>query len=292
METHKKKVVIIIFIILLVISLIAVALGLILGKNEDDPNNITNIKINDNIVSLTDPSIFFALQEVINNYYLSLTSKDASTVDLLDPDYIAMEGITSSNIFQIIKSDYEMTSYIPKNIYYNQDSNITYYFINGYLIDSPMMEGTSSIYENINYLVIKNKNNNYVLRPINNGSDITNILKNYPITYKNIKNNKKLDLHSISDEDKMTAYLNEFFNLMIVKPELAYNLLDNSCKEKYDGLEDFKQEILNIYNKYTTKIFALSKKSENNETVYYIKDDKQNDIVIYENRIMDYKIYY
>lgn len=299
MEEHKKKMLIFIVIILIIIALIAILLGIIFkdeqNKISTEPNgNGEQDVISKEIEELKDENLFFALQNSINNYYSMLANKNTnSLLDILDDDFKKEKQINSSNIYNIINSDYETVSYIAKSIYYNPNSSISYYFINGYLTNMTMMEDKFQYYPSINFLiVVDNKNRHMVIKPLENNLNIETFAKNYDIKSKNITSKNFLSSYTISEKNKLIVYITEFINLMVYDNERAYLMLDDNTKKKYSGSEDFKNQMMDIYNRLSTSIFGFSFKEINGEKVYSIIDDKQNKITIYEKNIMNYKIGY
>ncbi len=297
MDKNQKKVLTIIFIIILIISILAIILGLIIKKDDKKPNNYTPpLKENyiaKNIEILNDSDKFFEIQKILNDYYTHIANKNtAELLKILDSKWLGENNINSGNLFKFINSNYEIVSYTPKTIYYNPKSSVTYYFVNGYLYDTDLLNSKHDYYEDIKYLLIVDASNHYVIRPISSNQDIETYAKNYNLEDYQIDNNYIFSANKISDENKLSIYLNEFFSLLITKPEKAYLLLDEQTQNRYDGVDDFKNQIVDIYTKYTSKIFGFTSKKEDSEIIYYIKDDNQNDIEIYETSVMNFKIHY
>lgn len=297
MDKNQKKVLTIIFIIILIISILAIILELIIKKEDKKTNNYTPpLKENyiaKNIEILNDSDKFFEIQKILNDYYTHIANKNtAELLKILDSKWLGENNINSGNLFKFINSNYEIVSYTPKTIYYNPNSSVTYYFVNGYLYDTDLLNSKHDYYEDIKYLIIVDASSHYVIRPINSTKDIETYAKGYNIENYQIDNNYIFNAAKISDENKLVIYLNEFFSLLITKPEKAYLLLDEQTQNRYDGVDDFKNQIVDIYAKYTSKIFGFTSKDEENQTIYYIKDNNQNDIEIYETSVMNFKIHY
>lgn len=298
MEEHKKKMLIFIGIILIIIAIIAVLLGIIFKDEQDkktstEPNGVQDV-ISKEIEELKDESLFFALQNSINNYYSMLANKNTnSLLDILDDDFKKEKQINNSNIYNIINSDYETVSYIAKSIYYNPNSSISYYFINGYLTNMTMMEDEFQYYPSVNFLiVVDNKSRYFVIKPLESNLNIETFAKSYDIKSKNIKSETLLSSYTISEKNKLIVYITEFINLMVYDNKRAYLMLDDNTRKKYSSNDDFKNQMMDIYNKLSTNIFGFSFKDVNGERVYNIVDDKQNKITIYEKNTMNYRIGY
>lgn len=299
MEKHKKKVLILIGVILAFIALIAILLGIIFkDENKDKPstnNGSTNNNISKTIEELVDDNIFFSLQNVINDYYTMIKNEDTNNLlKILDSDYIKMNNINTNNIYSKLPANLQSTSFVLKSAYYNPNSSITYYFMNGYFTNASILDDDdfSEYLPSINYLITVNNKGNYVIRPLENNIDLKSYANNFDIRDKTIDSNNIFRMNNTSEKNKLSIYLNEFLNLMFYDNERAYNMLDDSMKNKYNGRADFQNQLMDIYNKFSTTIFGFSVKEVNGENIYSIIDDKQNKITIYEKNTMNYKISY
>ena len=291
----KKKILIIVGVILVIIAIMTIIASSLIDDGEpiDKPNNGTNTTLNKKIQKLTDEALFFSVQRAINDYYIILTNNNASQLyNILEADYILENNITKSNVLNKIEHNYSSTSYIAKEIYYNPNSSVTYYFVNGYFIDTSMNEDDLIYYENVNYLIIVDSDSEYVIRPLNSKVDLNTYAKSYSIDDVDIDNESKFILTNINEKNKLTVYLNEFLNLMFFDTDRAYDMLDNSVKNNYNGFNDFKNQITDIYDKLSSSIFSYSTKEVGNIIEYNIVDNKQNKIKILEYNVMDYKVIY
>lgn len=297
MEKHKKKVILFIGIILVFIAFIAIVLSLFL-KNQDseeptNPNTSEEEKFNISIVPLNDYNEFFTVNQIINQYYLSLTGSNKQTIyNLLDEDFKNQEGITLNNLDSKINRNYQSTSYTSLEIYYNPDSVITYYFVNGFLENENLSDDSFQYTKNVKYLVIVNKKTYaYSITPINTDESILNYANRYHLVRKNLELNH-YSVVNTSEENVLKTYLNTFKNLLFLDNEVAYNMLSKDTSAKYSSKNDFKNQMLDIYDFIDASIFSYSKKENNNQKLYYIIDDNSNKITIYENKVMDFKISY
>lgn len=292
----QRKVLMIIAILILIIAILAYVLSLFVGDdNPDDPldpgsDNPSEV-VRDEIVLLEDESVFFSVQNVINQYYNYIFEENTSELFLLlDPEYLDEYGITSNNIYSVIGNDYGITSYMANNIYYNPDSSVTYYFVTGYLTSNSIMGDEYRYTDSVSFLVIVDEATSYyVLRPIET-SDLHNYAENYHIVDRNIEEGNRFQVSTYSLESKLTTYLSEFINLLINHPEEAYRLLDDDTKLSYQSYQDFESHIVDIYNMLSSRIFSYSSREEDGVVVYDIIDNKQNEITIYEYSLMNYQI--
>lgn len=301
MEKHKKKVLILVGVILAFISFLAILFSLLFKDEKDkkpstEPNGNSSLHvISKEIEKLTDENVFFSLQNTINNYYEMISNKETfKLLNILDSDFIKAENINSVNIYNILGSNLQSVSYVIKNIYYNPNSSITYYFINGYFTNVSILDDDdfSEYIPNLNYLIVVDSDNKYVIKPLDKNIDIKEYAKAYSIIDKDINSNETLVINNTSEKNKLSIYIGEFLNLMFYDSERAYNMLDNETKKLYSNSKDFENHIMDIYNKLSISIFAFSSKEITGEKVYDIIDDKQNKIILYEKGVMDYKIQY
>lgn len=292
MSKEQKKILIFVGILLAIIALLAIILG-ILNKNKKEENQPSvpeqPEEISKEIVRLEDESYFFGVQQAINEYYELIMEDDSQMVyQMLDKSYISEQGITSSNVLTKINNKYEFPDYYVSEIYYNVDSVVTYFFVQGYVLD--WKNDNPSISKNVNFLVIL-KGNHYVLQPISTTS-IEDYAKNYDIEKIEIDNSTRFSRASVSEEKKLVTYLSEFINLLRYDPEVAYGKLSDTTKEKYSSYQDFRDESVSLSETLSPIVFGYQVNLESNQKVYHIIDNNQNKIVLTENHLMDYKISY
>ena len=298
-DKARRKVLVVIGIILVIIFALAYVLSLFVAKDDDsilpsnpDPDR-SNETFREEITLLEDETLFFGVQKIINDYYNSIFEEDTQTLlSILDPLYIKENQIVATNIYSILGNDYEITSYLAKEVYYNPDSSVTYYFVSGDLTSDSFMKDNYQFKENLNFLIIVDESNhNYVLRPIKT-EQLEEYAKNYDITETEINNDQLFSSIDISLENKLSNYLAIFINFLIDYPIEAYQMLDESTKNRYVNYDDFASHNVELYQSFSSKIFSYSSTEENDITIYEVVDDNQNRVTIYEYAIMDYKIHY
>ncbi len=301
MKDSKKYIIIIIVLILVVLSLLAVYISIKdrndntnvnIGNSSNNGNNndndiIDKDKINQNKQLLENEDLYFRIYLTLNDYYHNIHLGNKKEIyNVLEDGYKKDNNLTEDNVLNYIKADYSDSTYIIKEIYYNPNSRVTYYFTNGYLYNNSE-DDESSYYDSVKFIVII-KNNHYVIKPLDNSVNYLNYVNNCVIEDININNSNILLNNTINEQNKLILYLNEFLNLLIYNPERAYNMLDANTLKKYTDYNNFYSERNNIFNKLSTNILSYNK----SDNIYRIKDFKQNDIVITEERILDYKIGY
>ena len=295
----QKKVLIIIGIVLIIIAILAYVLSLFVVSNEDEPpinepnvNNPSQI-FRDDITRLDDEASFFGVQKIINDYYNFIFEKDTNALlSILDSEYINEMQIIPSNIYEIIGSNYGITDYVAKEIYYNPDSTVTYYFVKGNLSSNSIMGDDYKYLEDVCFLIIVDESNqNYVLRPIES-DNIQNYAENYSLIERNVESDAIFEKVTLPLENKLSNYLAIFINFLIYNPEEAYQLLNEDTKNNYSDYNDFANQAITLYQTLSSKIFSYSTKEDDSVTTYEIVDDKQNKITIYEYYTMDFQISY
>lgn len=295
----QKKVLIIIGVILVIIAILAYVLSLFVSSDEEEPPREepntpnSNEVFRDEIARLEDEAVFFGVQKIINDYYNSIFEEDTTTLlSILDPQYIQEMQILPNNIYEIIGDDYGITDYVAKEVYYNPDSTVTYYFVGGNLSSNSIMGDEYQFEENVDFLILVDEaNQNYVIRPIH-ADDIEDYAKNYSLTEREIESDGIFREVEISIENKLSNYLAIFINFLIDNPEEAYELLDDEAKSNYTSYEDFANQAVTLYQSLSSKVFSYSSSESDGLTTYEVVDDKQNKITIYESYVMDFQISY
>ena len=279
---EKKKIeILIIIIILCIFSFIVI----FFNKTKNDKNVV---KYDDNLKEVTINSDYFTVQNIINDYYEILKSNDKLLIyNTLDIEFIKKNSITEENVLDYVDTNYGETSFIATNEYIYKTANLNYYFIKGNLInESGSIEANNQIInENINYLVTVNyKNNKYSIFPLED-DNYKSFIKTY--SFKN-----DMDLKSsykditIRNDVKLSSYINYFLLYLMLKPELAYDLLSDNAKLKYNSVSKLEESKDEIIDKLTPVVFSYTTDNDS----YIVTDNNLNTIIIKENKIMDYNI--
>ena len=216
-KNNQKFIIIVIASLLILTSLLAVLISSNIKENNNGSNmsnnNIPSNKpiINKEISRLNDSDEYFTVQNVINYFYdVREQNNTKELFDLLNKEYISNNGITEDNILDNINLANDNVNFNAEEIYYNVRSNITYYFLKGYLVgDSFIKEDTYN--DNVYFLVIVDIDNNYVIMPLNDIKNIEEYAKNYDIKEIEINNNTKFRITELEDQDKIINYINNFY---------------------------------------------------------------------------------
>lgn len=295
----QRKVLIIIGIILIIIAILAFVLSLFIdNENNETGNNGTNNtppttsnvdEVTTDFTLLENESVFFGLSDIINHYLDSIMVRDTNELmTMLDEEYINEFNITTSNLYNYINHNYANAAYTPKEIYYNPNSDVTYYFIDGYVMNYTV--SATSFTSHVKFLVIVDESTNrYVLRPIE-ADNLEDYIDSYNIKVRELTTGNALATRTISEEEKITTYLSEFMNFLISEPNEAYELLTDSKKREFGSATNFVSQVPDIYEALSSTVFSYAMSEEEDRTVYSVKDNNQNSITIYEYGIMNYQI--
>ena len=252
----QRKVLIIIGIILIIIAILAYVLSLFIdNENNETGNNGTNNtppttsnvdEVTTDFTLLENESVFFGLSDIINHYLDSIMVRDTNELmTMLDEEYINEFNITTSNLYNYINQNYANAAYTPKEIYYNPNSDVTYYFIDGYVMNYTV--SATSFTSHVKFLVIVDESTNrYVLRPIE-ADNLEDYIDNYNIKVRELTTGNALATRTISEEEKITTYLSEFMNFLISEPNEAYELLTDSKKREFGSATNFVSQVPDIY---------------------------------------------
>ena len=292
---QNKKNVIIVIVILLILVILTVVVLLFTNLNKD---NIT-IDYDSSLIESPELKVlenrdnaFFTVQKIINNYYEIIKSGNKDKLyNILDQSYVIDNGISIDNVYNFISNNYEDTSYIAKDINYIKGNDVTYYLVNGYLLNNIIVTEEVKYYNDINFLVtIDDSKQLYVIYPMDNMDENT-LINNYQ--FRNgikINENNKVENITISEENKLTTYINEFLTLMFVDTNRAYGMLDDDTLDIVGSLDEFETNLMDIYDALSPVIFSYTKKEFDDYILFEIIDNNDNRIKIMEYNTMNYRI--
>ena len=292
---NQKMLIIIIGGLLLITSITAFVMGANSSKEskETKPKGkepiVTSI-LKREIAKLNDSDTFFAVQEAINNFYVDFFNNKEDAILLLDKSFVSKNKIDINNINNFIKETNENVNFQAQDIYYNPDSNMTYYFINGYTISSNI-EGKELKYTpNLYYLLKVDMENNYSIIPLLDVENFEEYVNKYYLDRIYIDNTTNFKVEKINEVNKMVNYINNFKNLMNLDVNKAYNMLNDSTKSKYANLKEFENSRVIIAEKLFTKFASINIQRENDIINYNLTGNNQDTIIITEMYPNDYKI--
>ena len=290
MKNNQKIILIFIIILLVFTSFLAIFISSNINDKEiDNVNNSSNKpRINKQITRLDDFDELYAVQNSINTIFSNIENP-SELLKYFDNDYIISNNLTENNILNFLDINMDYYSLTVEEIYYNDNSDITYYFVKGYVMQYSML-GDAKYFKDRYYLLVVDQNSHYSLRPLYNITNLEEYAKNYALVETTINNNSIFRRNKIEDETKIITYINNFSVLMFLDSAKAYNMLDDETKESYPNIISFNNDRENINNSLFTKFNATSIKENEDNTVYKVQGFRQSTITITEYYPNDYKI--
>lgn len=209
-----------------------------------------------NTKRLEDPTMFFTLQEIINND---------------------------------VQNDYYMqNSYTIENVYVKNYDLINIYFVNGFYIGR---NEEADYKQNQNY-VVKTKGILYESYKLNNVTDIKEYAENYDEEDITVNSKNVLPTVKYDEKEKLVFYIATFKNLLEVDYQKSYSYLTKKAQDKYSDEDNFGNQKDIISVDIQTSIKDYQKEVKKDETVYRITTSSNKTITIYEYGLMNYKIEY
>lgn len=287
---NQKVLIIIIGGLLLLTSIIAFIMGSSSNKEtakkeeKEEPTVVTPI-LKTEISRLKDFDTFMAVQEVINNFYIELSNNQEKALLSLDESYVSKNNIDINNINEFITNITNIVNFKADEIYYNPDSNMTYYFIKGYIEDSNLQ-----YIDNLFYLLKVDMENNYSITPLKDITDLEEYANDYYLNRIYIENDNSFLINKIEDVSKMNMYITDFKDLMNINSNKAYERLNDSTKSKYNDLKSFENDKDYISEKLFTKFDSINVSQEEDSVIYNLYSNNGDTIIITEYYPNDYKI--
>ena len=204
-------------------------------------------------------------EEEINKNINALKSENANN---------SIQMLNEKNIFTLLDA--------LKIVNGNVDSYIAYGFTTN----------SDNKYQKDCYFIVNldNKNNTFSIEELNGSNiDINTVTTN---ALEKIENNSynEFTYQNISQEYISIKYLENYKKILLAKPELAYEYLEDEYKSKrYESYDDFYNHIQTIRNKIEEMSVKKYKTNEDN-TQILVKDDDSNIYRFYISGTMKYKI--
>lgn len=244
---------------------------------------------------VTDYTEFFNVNNILNMFYSLVANRNSkSIVNVFDADYMEKNNITVDNLKEYVNSKYDEITFYSKTMYRKGENAVRYYFVNGELQNYEFASETLSEVENISILVIVDFNNDcFSIVPIANEGDLFTFAQDYDINKaKRLKRNENNDYNeqTYSDEIISINYIRYFQNMLYLNTEKAYDMLSDETKAKYPELEDFSDDLDNIYNGITSRIKSYGTKGDNGKRKYSVIMYNDKEIIFDEESIMKFKV--
>lgn len=313
---YKKIFITIITTIIVIIILILVLLRII---NNNDNNIYTNQGdkgqeidySTSNIKTVTEKIDYYTVSNIVNNYVKALnvnssiyyienefdkTIQQNYIFDVLSYKYIQDNNITKDNVLERISNLKIDLMYVPLNLKVLEKENVNKYLAYG------ILENMNNEYIDDLYIIVNLDKNNrtYSIEPIKTKYKSIDEIE---FTNENIliekNSNNTYQKQNITNEYLINQYMLLYKNLALVKPELAYSLLDKEYRKiRFGSLESFQEYIdknkkqisklrleeylVNNYDNYIE--YVAKSQFENN---YIFNEYEDNTIVI---KLDDYTI--
>ncbi len=225
-----------------------------------------------------------------NNEYVSIVEEDQKKeyiLDLLSQNYISENNITIQNLDEYIETVDEQLIFVPTQLKRLINENVKTYVVSG-------------IIENLNYQLIDEgvfivnldfTNRTFSIEPVNmNYDDINSVQQEITSIEENDSN--QYNNASVTIENIVKEYMNNYKRLVLAKPNLIYEKLDEEYREKrFGNLEEFEKYINN--NRDTIVSLQAQQYLSNSYqdyTEYVCKDEYSNLYVFREYGILNYEI--
>ena len=225
-----------------------------------------------------------------NNEYVSIvdeSQKKEYILELLSESYISLNNITIENLEEYIDVVNEQLIFVPINMKKVVDENVKTYVVEG-------------IIENINYQLYDEKvfivnldfdNRTFSIEPtVLNYDDINSVEQEITRIDKN--NSKQYNTSNVSIENIVKNYMDNYKRVVLVKPELIYERLNEEYREKRFGsveefeiyIDDNRDEIITLQpQQYLSNAYQ-------GYTEYVCRDKYSNMYIFKEYGILDYEI--
>lgn len=269
---------------------------------------------------LTERNEYYAVKQVISQYYNAINNLDANIEeldiaiditseeqkqniidqyteqaidtlqDMIDVEAIKELSLKEENFVQKMKP-YKSTNFTIEDIYYvRKSTNLSLYYIDGLLdkekqaqliVKTDSYTGTFSIYPQ-EYIEKKNYDKNSIQSNFNT-EKIQYITKNNHNQYK---------INQITDKIMAQYYLYDYGDMVSNHLEKAYGLLNETYKEKrfptYEEYANYIQTSNKIYNLLELKSYSVKQKEGYQE---FTCEDQYGNIYIFEEKsIMQYTV--
>lgn len=301
-------------IILIILILISILVILIVTSKKDEEKNVEqqgdigeqidyeNIKIED----VSDNVKYFTVRNCINEYYNKINpngsfyqrgnNEDGSKItmeekeikkiqySLLSKKYIKNNNITVDNVRDYIDNIKENVVFIPLEMKVLRGSIVDKYIVKGFLKDY------DNNFKNEVYIIVNldGVNKTFSIEPLNNSyKDLEEIeTQNENELIEKSEYNQYVDV-KISNEYVSREYFSIYKSMILVKPEIAYQILDNQYKEKrfgdIDGFKKYISKNEEELSKAQCKAYLVNNYQDYRE---YVCKDQYSNLYIFREKNM------
>lgn len=249
---------------------------------------------------------YYILSKIANTYIQSLNKNNSAyikidedgnqvieekslkngIINLLSKEYVQKNNININNLYNYVNTFEEQLLFVPINMKGISTGNVKTYVVQGIALNFEYeLEKEFNIVINVDY-----SNRTFSVEPtskeyeeINTNGQIKNIEKNDHNQYKTT---------GLNIENIVKDYMNNLKRMMLAKPELVYEHLDEEYRDKrFGNVDNFKEYIKKneeeIKKIYVDKYLANSLE---NYSQYVGKDKYDNTYIFNEKEIFNYTV--
>lgn len=267
--------------------------------NPDDPNRPeTELNVTFNL--LKDASEFFTISKNINDYLQHIADQNSEAVyNILSKKYTGTNNISASNaLIETVPKDNPF-SYTATKIYsYDYNDFISVYYVYGEVTTDTSLDPNtkSETVKKYHLVILDSENYVYSITPLKNEEEINqmrNNTKKSTIDYKIAKNSHNtFKFQNISNDTIVSTYYYRYLDKLINDKEEAYEMLNESYKEK--RFSDYNK-FLNYLDSNLENIVAANVTSyrlvNSFNNIYYVYNTNGDVFVFREKSIMQFEVY-
>lgn len=305
---RKLKIIIIIILIIIVI-LITSIMSINITKNKEEKEAVTPGIEEERPVDVSERitrNEYYILSKITTTYiqslnknnsvYISIDENGNQTIDeeifrtsvmnLLSEEYIKDNKITINNLNNYVDILDEQLFFIPTNMKGISTGNVKAYVVKGITVNLDYeLKNELNVIINVDY-----NNRTFSIEPTSKKYEEINTIKQIDNIEKN--DNNKYTTTGLNIENIVKDYMNNLKRMMLAKPELVYEHLDEEYKNKrFGSLDKFKEYVKN--NEEEIKKMYIDEYLSNSFEDYsqYVGKDKYNNIYIFNEKApLDYTI--
>jgi hypothetical protein len=293
---YLKKI-IIGLIILMSIIVICIVVAIKQGKEtiENTQKGDSGEKIEFNKIeleTLTDKIRFFTVKNCVQQFLNEINTDSQKAhefteqeirqerYNLLSKEYINNNDITVDNINSNLKTINTKAIFDALQIKYLKGEKIENYIVYG-IMTSLNNEYMGNIYVRVN---MDRENKTFSIEPISgNYNSIDDISIRYNDDSIEKKDNNIYIEQSMTYENIAKTYFATYKRLVLARPEIIYNYLQNDYKEKrFENLSNFEKYVNSNKNEISQLIFKKYQVNNNDEFLEVICTDQYQNLYIFE----------
>lgn len=310
----KRKSIIIIISVLIILIITILIIMNVLKKHEEkikyikeqNPTLVTNV----DVYKVNTEKEFFSVEDCINKYFEALNTQNQLEIySLLNEKYISQNNITTTNVLQeSYKLEHGFEKFIAKKIYGKEISYDSEY---QYFVYGQVLGQDYSSIQNI-YIIANLDFTNMTFNitfpnQININEQeyldiINNLMTNNTGEYIYVSDSQNSEIKSneynsftainVQGQQILYYYLDNYAIMALYYPDIAYNLLDETYKNKrFGSLDAYKEYIrsskANLLS-CTIKEYNITQKEDYLQ--YFIIDTNGNYYIFKVTDVMEYNL--